>query len=667
MKSDQQVRRTGARRDDSPEPGHPLLRRRIAHRPAQSERDGRWPRPLGYHPPRGHHRRPAARGRPNPARGPGRNPPGPAERAPDHQQPVRRLGARRRARDRVSPMAALHRLQPALPGRVRSVEARDQHVPARPDPVLPPQLRQSPQGRRRLSRPGSSPAARTATSTTFPGCASPTTASRLARIRSSRSTTSAPVDVPPTCWSSASRAEPSRPWPRPSAPPLRGSCPNAEDAIPTSGWPANPAPSNSAPWFSVRRTSGSTAASPSSRSPSAEARSASSSTTTGPRSPRCPSRKSSSTPSRSDRTLQAAFAGYDADDIWAAIEAHRAGAKPVPDADVLGPEWAALTAGSQGQTSPHFEAEPIAAPTEFAGKVAGVTLAHRLRVVTALCGFTRISAGEPGDGRATARLETTGSPTWVPVVENRGEGIFLRLDENAVQAWEAKAWENPLFVEMRRAHRDWRQARGLDPSEGWPGERFVLLHSLSHALINELAIECGYSSASISERIYSRGPGDGPEPMAGILLYTSAPDAEGTLGGLVHLGQASELGPILRWALERSGLCSSDPLCADHQPDAATSASTAPPATRVCSSQKPAASEATATSTDHCSSTPSATPVWGFSVERTRRSRSPSAAELTGRGPRPGTRRMPTAPPASSRRRRPPGRSRPCPRPTMTR
>ena len=274
----------------------------------------------------------------------------------------------------------------------------------------------------------------------------------------------------------------------------------------------------------------------------------------------------------SDRVLAAAFAGYDLDEVWDAIEARRAGGKPVSGTDVRGPEWAALTAGSQGQTSPHFEAEPIGAPTEFSTTIAGVTLAHRLRVVTALCGFTRISAGEPGDGRATAPLESKGSPTWVPVVENRGEGIFLRLDETAVQAWEANAFDNPLFVSMRRAHRDWRQARGLDPTEGWPGERFVLLHSLSHALINELAIECGYSSASISERIYSRGPAEGPEPMAGILLYTSAPDAEGTLGGLVNLGQASELGPILRRALERSGLCSSDPLCADHEPDAATSA-----------------------------------------------------------------------------------------------
>jgi hypothetical protein len=81
-------------------------------------------------------------------------------------------------------------------------------------------------------------------------------------------------------------------------------------------------------------------------------------------------------------------------------------------------------------------------------------------------------------------------------------------------------------------HRDWRSARGLDPTQGWPGERYVLLHTLSHALINELAIECGYSSASLQERIYSRAPGEGPEPMAGILLCTSAPDAEGTLGGL---------------------------------------------------------------------------------------------------------------------------------------
>ena len=271
----------------------------------------------------------------------------------------------------------------------------------------------------------------------------------------------------------------------------------------------------------------------------------------------------------SNRGLQAAFAGIEPDDIWDAIEARKAGGGSVPDVDVRGPEWVALTTGSQGQTSPHFEAEPIDAPSEFGGKLASVTLAHRLRVVTALCGFTRISAGDQG---AIVPLSSKGPPSWVPVVENRGEGIFLRFDESAVQAWEAAAVDNPVLASMRLAHRKYRQDRNVDPNEGWPGERYVLLHSLSHALINELAIECGYSSASIGERIYSRGPGEGPELMAGILLYTSAPDAEGTLGGLVNLGKPGQLGPIITRALERSGLCSSDPLCADHEPDAATGA-----------------------------------------------------------------------------------------------
>lgn len=54
--------------------------------------------------------------------------------------------------------------------------------------------------------------------------------------------------------------------------------------------------------------------------------------------------------------------------------------------------------------------------------------------------------------------------------------------------------------------------------------------------------------------------------MAGVLLYTSAPDSEGTLGGPVSLRKPEQLGPLLRQALERAQLCSSDPLCAEHDP-----------------------------------------------------------------------------------------------------
>ena len=93
----------------------------------------------------------------------------------------------------------------------------------------------------------------------------------------------------------------------------------------------------------------------------------------------------------------------------------------------------------------------------------------------------------------------------------------------------------------------------------------MLLHSFAHALIRELALECGYTASSIRERIYAASGADA-EPMAGVLLYTAAPDSEGTLGGLVSLGEPDQFGPLLRQALERAQLCSSDPLCSEHDP-----------------------------------------------------------------------------------------------------
>jgi len=54
--------------------------------------------------------------------------------------------------------------------------------------------------------------------------------------------------------------------------------------------------------------------------------------------------------------------------------------------------------------------------------------------------------------------------------------------------------------------------------------------------------------------------------MAGVLLYTAAQDSEGTLGGLVKLGEPKELGRHLDQALEQIRLCTSDPLCSEHHP-----------------------------------------------------------------------------------------------------
>jgi len=77
--------------------------------------------------------------------------------------------------------------------------------------------------------------------------------------------------------------------------------------------------------------------------------------------------------------------------------------------------------------------------------------------------------------------------------------------------------------------------------------------------MRQLTLTCGYTAASIRERIYTEQ--EGGEPMAGILFYTAA-DSEGTLGGLVHQGKALNI--HIAGALEAMHYCASDPFCAEH-------------------------------------------------------------------------------------------------------
>jgi hypothetical protein len=147
----------------------------------------------------------------------------------------------------------------------------------------------------------------------------------------------------------------------------------------------------------------------------------------------------------------------------------------------------------------------------------------------------------------------------------RGEGVFIQFAEGAVADWTARV--AALDEDFLEAHRQWRRARNLMPPEArYPGVRFVLLHSFAHALMRQLSLECGYTAASIRERIYSASPSQDDGPMAGVLLYTAAPDSEGTLGGLVSLGEPNVLGRLIDQALGDTELCASDPLCSEHDP-----------------------------------------------------------------------------------------------------
>lgn len=206
-----------------------------------------------------------------------------------------------------------------------------------------------------------------------------------------------------------------------------------------------------------------------------------------------------------------------------------------------------------------FEVRPAAAPPELSNWIKSVTRATRLREVRALSGFTRMFPPSVGDEDRIAKISLN-RPPWLPAIENRGEGIFIQLRLDQVKSWEVR---EPLVERVNSIRRAYEQAwrdrgrPGVPPQTVTP--RLLLIHSLSHALIRQLSLSCGYSSASLRERLYvdSRASWD----MAGLLIFTSSPDADGTLGGLVRQGESANIARIFEEALTSMTWCSSDPLC----------------------------------------------------------------------------------------------------------
>lgn len=261
---------------------------------------------------------------------------------------------------------------------------------------------------------------------------------------------------------------------------------------------------------------------------------------------------------------------YSTAEIWSSIEAYktRDGSQTLSESDIKGPEWVALTAANPPTDYPHFMSKKIGTPPGLETHISRVLLLERLREVNALLGFTRVEAPEessdPNERPHMASLSRS-KPDWVPANQVHGEGIFIQFNEASLVKWEALDSVKNVDKMLRGGHTGWRNSRHLDPSEGYPGIRYAMLHTLSHLLIRELALECGYNAASIRERIYADTTGDSPQ--AGILIYTAAADSDGTLGGLVDLGKPENLGRLLVQALNRSKICSSDPLCSEHDPE----------------------------------------------------------------------------------------------------
>jgi len=216
------------------------------------------------------------------------------------------------------------------------------------------------------------------------------------------------------------------------------------------------------------------------------------------------------------------------------------------------------TSGQSGAPDSEFavRSEPVPAQLPHLGKLLRVT---SLREIRALASFTRIEP-PPGHPQPVRVQELQGDHNWLPAIDIRGEGIFFSLSEDRLAQW-----ESTRLVRQRAARIQKPEiSRVLSPDPNEQAEpdvklvaRYLLLHSLAHVLMKQLSLQCGYSSASLRERIYV-GTEQG---MAGILIYTATADADGTLGGLQRQGQARRFAGTFSEAIRACKWCSSDPLC----------------------------------------------------------------------------------------------------------
>lgn len=186
---------------------------------------------------------------------------------------------------------------------------------------------------------------------------------------------------------------------------------------------------------------------------------------------------------------------------------------------------------------------------------------HRLREVRATRGFQRVESSPVADSytKACAPISKF-KEDWLPAIETRGEGIYFELSKDRLAEWENSQLVIDHNAKLVANYQRYCKDRGVDEvNTDLVSPSYVMVHTLSHLLIKQLSLECGYSSASIRERLYYGRSED--ESWCGVLLYTASASADGTLGGLVRQGEPENLEAMIRSSLENARWCSSDPLC----------------------------------------------------------------------------------------------------------
>jgi hypothetical protein len=143
-------------------------------------------------------------------------------------------------------------------------------------------------------------------------------------------------------------------------------------------------------------------------------------------------------------------------------------------------------------------------------------------------GFARFEAAPTaadGDMEDVA-LAVRGAPIgdgcdWLPAVEQFGEGLFIHFDEREFLNWPAREPVRARHEKLLQGFEKWASRFGANAPR-YPGTAYYLLHSLSHALMQEISLDCGYPASSLKERVYAHASAAG--------AYTASAGAQGTLG-----------------------------------------------------------------------------------------------------------------------------------------
>lgn len=211
----------------------------------------------------------------------------------------------------------------------------------------------------------------------------------------------------------------------------------------------------------------------------------------------------------------------------------------------------------------HFKAEedPLPAPLQkYFKRVVRVT---RLREVKVLIGFTRVDASDPdadADNQPNIVAISKGrEEKWLPAAEVNGEGVFIEFNKDTLKQWLQTKGVKEISKLYENSYKEFCKQKNWTVTF-LRNAVYTMMHTFSHLLIKQMAMSSGYSSAAIRERIYYS------DTMSGILLYTGSADKEGSLGGLVELGNIDKLEWLMRDAFQEALLCTNDPECMNSLP-----------------------------------------------------------------------------------------------------